>query len=145
MAKFFPIEKIRQIWEQTQRASVRERDLPAHVVVYYVIELALYMRSSYREVLRCLLEACNGFWTPRPDQSGRQIGHLPSAESAGSGAHENTVCRRGGADSGEAHVRRLVSTVASAVKRKMSNYNLRPRQRGRTRRIEFAERVRLIK
>jgi len=35
---------------------VRERDLPAHVVVYYVIALALYMRSSYREVLRCLLE-----------------------------------------------------------------------------------------
>ncbi|MBW2145458.1 MAG: transposase domain-containing protein [Deltaproteobacteria bacterium] len=31
------------------------RDLPAHVVVYYVIALALYMQSSYREVLRCLL------------------------------------------------------------------------------------------
>ena len=27
-----------------------------HVVVYYVIALALYMHSSYREVLRCLLE-----------------------------------------------------------------------------------------
>jgi hypothetical protein len=26
------------------------------VVVYYVIALALYMRSSYREVLCCLLE-----------------------------------------------------------------------------------------
>jgi hypothetical protein len=26
------------------------------VVVYYVIALALYMQSSYREVLRCLLE-----------------------------------------------------------------------------------------
>jgi hypothetical protein len=25
-------------------------------VVYYVIALALYMHSSYREVLRCLLE-----------------------------------------------------------------------------------------
>jgi hypothetical protein len=56
IAKFFPIEKIREILEQTKRASVRERDLPAHVVVYYVIALALYMRSSYREVLRCLLE-----------------------------------------------------------------------------------------
>src|SRR5665647_3129630 len=30
--------------------------LPAHVVVYYVIALALYMQSSCREVLRCLLE-----------------------------------------------------------------------------------------
>jgi len=47
IAKFFPIEKIREILEQTKRASVRERDLPAHIVVYYVIALALYMRSSY--------------------------------------------------------------------------------------------------
>src|SRR5213593_3462293 len=38
------------------KESVRQRDLPAHVVVYYVIALALYMQSSYREVLRCLLE-----------------------------------------------------------------------------------------
>jgi hypothetical protein len=56
MARFFPIEKIREVLQQTNRASVRERDLPAHVVIYYVIALALYMRSSYREVLRCLLE-----------------------------------------------------------------------------------------
>jgi len=27
-------------------------------VIYYVIALALYMRSSYREVLRCLLVYC---------------------------------------------------------------------------------------
>jgi len=64
MAKFFPIEKIRQILEQTKRASVRERDLPAHVVVYYVIALALYMRSSYREVLRCLLEGVQWLLDP---------------------------------------------------------------------------------
>jgi hypothetical protein len=51
IAKFFPVEKIHEVLEQTNRASVRERDLPAHVVVYYVIALALYMRSSYREVL----------------------------------------------------------------------------------------------
>jgi hypothetical protein len=56
IAKFFPIEKIREILEQTERASVRERDLPARVVFYHVIALALYMRSSYREVLRCLSE-----------------------------------------------------------------------------------------
>jgi hypothetical protein len=55
IAKFFPLKKIREILEQTNRASARERDLPAHVVVYYVIAMALYMRSSYREVLRCLL------------------------------------------------------------------------------------------
>src|SRR4051794_30793841 len=56
IAKYFPLEKVRDVLAKTGRASVRERDLPAHVVVYYVIALALYMRSSYREVLRCLLE-----------------------------------------------------------------------------------------
>lgn len=64
VAKFFPIEKIHDVLEQTNRASVRERDLPAHVVVYYVIALALYMRSSYREVLRCLLEGVQWLLDP---------------------------------------------------------------------------------
>jgi len=64
IAKFFPLEKVRQALEQTKRASVRERDLPAHVVVYYVIALALYMRSSYREVLRCLLEGVQWLLDP---------------------------------------------------------------------------------
>jgi hypothetical protein len=64
IAKFFPVEKIHAVLEQTNRASVRERDLPAHVVVYYVIALALYMRSSYREVLRCLLEGVQWLLDP---------------------------------------------------------------------------------
>src|SRR6266567_2671821 len=64
IAKFFPVEKIHEVLEQTKRASVRERDLPAHVVVYYVIALALYMRSSYREVLRCLLEGVQWLLDP---------------------------------------------------------------------------------
>jgi hypothetical protein len=64
IAKFFPIQKIREILEQTKRASVRERDLPAPIVAYYVIALALYMRSSYREVLRCLLEGVQWLLDP---------------------------------------------------------------------------------
>ena len=64
IAKFFPIEKIREVLKETNRASVRERDLPAHVVIYYVIALALYMRSSYREVLRCLLEGVQWLLDP---------------------------------------------------------------------------------
>ena len=64
VAKFFPVEKIHEILKQTKRASIRERDLPAHVVVYYVIALALYMRSSYREVLRCLLEGVQWLLDP---------------------------------------------------------------------------------
>jgi hypothetical protein len=64
IAKFFPVEKVRGVLQKTGRASVRERDLPAHVVVYYVIALALYMRSSYREVLRCLLEGVQWLLDP---------------------------------------------------------------------------------
>jgi hypothetical protein len=64
IAKFFSAEKIHEVLEQTNRASIRERDLPAHVVVYYVIALALYMRSSSREVLRCLLEGVQWLLDP---------------------------------------------------------------------------------
>jgi len=64
IAKFFPAEKIHEVLKQTNRASIRERDLPAHVVIYYVIALALYMRSSYREVLRCLLEGVQWLLDP---------------------------------------------------------------------------------
>ena len=64
IAKFFPAEKVREVLMETNRASIRERDLPAHVVVYYVIALALYMRSSYREVLRCLLEGVQWLLDP---------------------------------------------------------------------------------
>ena len=56
IAKAFPLTTIHSVLAKTKKASIRQRDLPAHVVIYYVIALALYMRSSYREVLRCLLE-----------------------------------------------------------------------------------------
>jgi hypothetical protein len=56
ITKTFPDSVIGSVLARTGKASVRQRDLPAQVVVYYVIALALYMQSSYREVLRCLLE-----------------------------------------------------------------------------------------
>ncbi len=56
LTKTFPLAAIQAVLGGTGKASVRQRDLPAHVVVYYVIALALYMQSSYREVLRCLFE-----------------------------------------------------------------------------------------
>jgi hypothetical protein len=64
LAKTFPVEKVRSVLDSTGRASIRQRDLPAHVVVYYVIALALYMQSSYREVLRCLLEGVQWLLNP---------------------------------------------------------------------------------
>jgi hypothetical protein len=56
IAKTFPVDKVHALLQATGKTSVRQRDLPAHVVVYYVIALALYMQSSCREVLRCLFE-----------------------------------------------------------------------------------------
>jgi len=60
----FPADKVREVLRQTNRESVRERDLPAHVVVYFVMALGLYMRSSAREVLRCLLEGVQWLLDP---------------------------------------------------------------------------------
>jgi hypothetical protein len=54
------------------KLSQRQRDLPTHVVVYYVIALALYMQVSYREVLRCLLEGIQ--WLRDPTAPVRTVG-----------------------------------------------------------------------
>ncbi len=67
IAKTFPIAAIHSVLAETKKASMRQRDLPAHVVIYYVIALALYMNSSYREVLRCLLEGIQ--WLRDPSAS----------------------------------------------------------------------------
>ena len=64
IARTFPLAKVRAVLAATAKGSVRERDLPAHVVIYYVIALALYMQSSYREVLRCLLEGIQWLLEP---------------------------------------------------------------------------------
>ncbi len=64
LAKVFPVQKVKSVLAGTGKASIRQRDLPAHVVVYYVIALALYMQSSYREVLRCLLEGIQWLLNP---------------------------------------------------------------------------------
>jgi hypothetical protein len=64
LARAIPLEAVRQVLAQTGRSSQRQRDLPAHVMVYYVIALALYMGSSMREVLRCLLDGLRALWGP---------------------------------------------------------------------------------
>ena len=57
LAKIFPLVKVKGVLEETRRDSKRQRELPAHVTLYYVIAQALFMQVSQREVLRCLLEA----------------------------------------------------------------------------------------
>lgn len=51
-----PMPDVHEALAETGRASERRRDLPAEVMVYYVIALALYRPETSREVLRVLLE-----------------------------------------------------------------------------------------
>jgi Insertion element 4 transposase N-terminal/Transposase DDE domain len=51
-----PASLIDAVLADTERGSIRQRALPARLVVYYVMALALYAQASYGEVLRCLLE-----------------------------------------------------------------------------------------
>src|SRR5215213_1617507 len=62
IARTFPPEEVRRVLAETGKTSERERDLPAHVMVYYAIALALHMTSGTREVLRCLLEGLRRLW-----------------------------------------------------------------------------------
>src|SRR5215211_6154333 len=62
IARTFPPDRVREVLAETGKASERERDLPAQVMVYYAIALALYMGASTREVLRCLLEGLRWLW-----------------------------------------------------------------------------------
>jgi Insertion element 4 transposase N-terminal/Transposase DDE domain len=62
IARTFPPDRIQSILATTGTASRRQRELPAHVVVYYSIALALYMSVSTREVLRSLLEGLRWLW-----------------------------------------------------------------------------------
>src|SRR4051794_1537916 len=67
IARTFPLGEVREVLAETGRASERERDLPAHVMVYYAVALALYTDSGTREVLRCAASwrACAGCGAPR--------------------------------------------------------------------------------
>src|SRR5260221_1769707 len=85
IAKTFPLSKVRAILEATGKTSIRERNLPAHVVVYYVIALSIYMNASCLEVLRGLLDGVR--WLLDPATSIRVTGKsciLPTRTRIGS-------------------------------------------------------------
>ena len=65
LATTFPLPQVKAVLAAQKKTSRRQRELPAHVVVYYVIALALFMQVSYREVLRCLLEGLAWLLGPR--------------------------------------------------------------------------------
>ena len=66
-----PRSEVRRVLRETGRESERRRKLPMHVMVYYVVAMALYMQVSYGEVLRCLLEGLE--WLGLPVRSIRTV------------------------------------------------------------------------
>jgi len=72
LATTFPLSRVKAVLAAQGKTSRRQRELPAHVVVYYVIALALFMQVSYGEVLRCLLEGLA--WLRGPRQAMKTTG-----------------------------------------------------------------------
>jgi len=56
LTRVFPPELVDRVVAEAGRSERRQRLLPARVVVYYVLGLALYNSSSYEEVIRMLVE-----------------------------------------------------------------------------------------
>ena len=56
IARVYPRKAVRAALQSCGRDSVRRRDLPAEVMMYYVIVMALFRSVSAREVLRCLVD-----------------------------------------------------------------------------------------
>jgi hypothetical protein len=95
----FPLEKIHAVLEETGRSSQRQRDLPAHVMVYYVIMMALYRAEGMREVLRLLLTGL-----------GRILGRGVRLEPAGKSGISQARSRLGAAP-----VRRLYEDLVGPI------------------------------
>ena len=64
LTRVFPPELVDRIVTESGRTEQRRRLLPARVVVYYVLGLALFSESSYEEVMRMLVEGLSwaGDW-----------------------------------------------------------------------------------
>ena len=108
IARTFPLDQVRQILAETGKASERERDLPAQVMVYYAIALALCMTSGTHEVLRRLLEGRRWLWGAEAVRGAGKSGISAGPHPPGRGAAAPLV-RASGAPAGDArHQGRLV-------------------------------------
>jgi hypothetical protein len=56
LTRVFPAELVDEVVAQAGRRERRQRLLPARVVVYYVLAMALFADCSYEEVMRQLVE-----------------------------------------------------------------------------------------
>src|SRR4051794_3640581 len=86
-----PAELIDGVLQETGRQSQRYRLLPAPLVVYYVMALALYAQASYGEVLRCLLEGVRWLRLRGIDVAAASKSDHSSTDPPRSGADEGIV------------------------------------------------------
>jgi len=77
LTKTFPLDKVMAVVAAAGKTNQRQRDLPAHVVVYYVIALTLYMQV--------VIGAGVG------SEGGWQVGDFAGAHQTGMGAIEATA------------------------------------------------------
>lgn len=77
----FPPELVDRVIEQTGRAEQRRRLLPARVVVYFVLALALYSHAAYEEVMRCLVEGLGWAQHARRGRRTWPWWHVPGASA----------------------------------------------------------------
>jgi Insertion element 4 transposase N-terminal/Transposase DDE domain len=75
----FPPELVDRVIAQTGRAEQRRRLLPARVVVYFVLALALYGHAAYEEVMRCLVEGLGWAVQARRGRRSWPYWHVPGA------------------------------------------------------------------
>jgi hypothetical protein len=58
-AATFPIDSVNLALEQHERGTIRVRQLPNELVVYFVMMLSLFRDCSHKEVFRCVAVALN--------------------------------------------------------------------------------------
>ena len=51
IAAAIPLQRVHEVLRETERASVRQRLLPAHLMVLFAVAPALHINASCREVL----------------------------------------------------------------------------------------------
>jgi Insertion element 4 transposase N-terminal/Transposase DDE domain len=77
----FPPDLVDRVIAQTGRTEQRRRLLPARVVVYFVLALALYGHAAYEEVMRCLVEGLGWAQHARRGRRSWPFWHVPGASA----------------------------------------------------------------
>jgi hypothetical protein len=77
----FPPALVDRVIDETGRGEQRRRLLPARVVVYWVLALALSSQAAYEEVLRCLVEGLGWAQQARRGRRSWPYWHVPGASA----------------------------------------------------------------